>query len=112
MIVIRNRNALGTPFQSFDCHIPNHSPPIDMKPTCQSKKPSVSPATANVLARLNADASARRLRASLPAPIQHSAAVAASAAMISAYPAWCSAGLVMARYLMVEEGKTESIDST
>ncbi|OQV66764.1 hypothetical protein AK51_02145 [Serratia nematodiphila DZ0503SBS1] len=27
--------------------MPNHSPPIDIKPTCQVRKPSVSPATAH-----------------------------------------------------------------
>ena len=43
MITITKRNALGTPFQYFDCHIPNHSPPMVMKPTCQSRKPSVEP---------------------------------------------------------------------
>src|SRR5215475_10778926 len=49
-ITITKRNALGTPFHSIDCHMPNHSPPIDMKPTCQMRKPSVRPTIANVLA--------------------------------------------------------------
>src|SRR5215831_5470073 len=62
IMVMRNRNALGTPFHCCDCHIPNHSPPIDMKPTCQSRKPRVKPATAKRLARLNAPASAESRR--------------------------------------------------
>src|SRR5438128_10546051 len=59
LIVITNRNALGTPFHCCDCHMPNHSPPIDMKPTCHSRNPSMRPTTGNVFARLNALASAR-----------------------------------------------------
>ena len=38
-----NRNALGTPFHCCDCHMPNHSPAIVMKPTCQSRKPEHQP---------------------------------------------------------------------
>src|SRR5215210_6055227 len=51
-ITITKRKALGTPFHCVDCHMPNHSPPIVMKPTCQSRNPSVRPSTPNVFARL------------------------------------------------------------
>jgi hypothetical protein len=50
--------------------------------TCQTRKPSVRPATAGPLARLNATASPLA-RSSRAAPIQHRIAVAVSVAMIS-----------------------------
>ena len=43
---MRKRKAEGTPFHCSDIHLPNHSPPIDMNPTCQTRKPKVSPAIA------------------------------------------------------------------
>src|SRR5690242_15481684 len=64
-----------------------HAEPLaaeDMNPTCQSRKPSVSPATAKVLARLKPPWVARRRYASITAPIQHNNAVSASATMIIA----------------------------
>lgn len=49
---MKNLNASGTPSHWLDIHMPNHSPPTDMKPTCHRTKPSVRPAIAMRFAEL------------------------------------------------------------
>ncbi|MNL81190.1 hypothetical protein D3C87_2082270 [compost metagenome] len=79
---MKNRNADSIPFQVCDIHMPNHSPPTDMKPTCQTRKPSARPAMAHFFERLKLTARSVRRPSIANAPIQHRIAVSVSAAMM------------------------------
>ena len=79
---MKKRNASGTPFHCFDIHMPNHSPPTDMKATCHVRKPSVRPAIAYALAARNAVSPARRARSRRTPPSQHNTAVSVSIEMM------------------------------
>ena len=72
------------PFHCEDIHMPNHSPPIAMKPTSHSSTPRPRPAVASPLARRNSACGARRRDYMRQAPAHSSTAVASWVAMISA----------------------------
>ncbi|MOA51664.1 hypothetical protein D3C78_1748430 [compost metagenome] len=82
----KKRKASGTPFHCFDIHMPNHSPPTDIKATCQVRKPNVNPAMAKVLARLKLAAGNFRPHSRRIPPIQHKIAVRVSNAIMPIYP--------------------------
>src|SRR6516164_7466637 len=52
-ISVAIRNAASCPFQSFDCHMAKYSPAININPKNQRPKPTINPATAQTLLRLN-----------------------------------------------------------
>src|ERR1700730_11597267 len=78
------RNAASWPFQIFDCHIKNHSPPTDKKATNHCKRLRVRPMIAGFLACWKLDEADFRLRRPLKAPHQQRTAVAVSHTMIVA----------------------------
>jgi hypothetical protein len=76
------RNATSCPFQDFDCHIKNHSPPTLRNTTSHINKPTVNPAIAHYFADSNATAVPCNARPNFAAPQEHSTVVAVSQAMI------------------------------
>jgi hypothetical protein len=48
--MVTMRRAAPMPFQSFDCHIANHSPPMVMKPPRNNATTISRPADANLRA--------------------------------------------------------------
>src|SRR4030088_1930183 len=76
------RNAASWPFQIFDCHIRNHSPPTEMNPTNHWMRLAVSPRTAMFFDRLNVAVSAERWRTQRPTPHQQRRAVNDSHSMM------------------------------
>src|ERR1700730_2681833 len=78
------RNAASWPFQIFDCHIKNHSPPTDKKATNHCKRLRVRPMIAGFLACWKLDEADFRLRRPLKVPHQQRTAEAVSHPMIVA----------------------------
>ncbi len=94
----KNRNASGSTFNCWLCHISNHSPAITSQPMKYNAAVTPSPSLATLAARWN-KAFSRRAAHMRAAPIQHSAAAIASTSTMHPNMVYTSAGLVMALHI-------------
>ena len=76
------RKAACCPFQSLDCHMRNHSPPMVVKARSQNRRPEVRASVPVRLAEAKAAGESWRARKSAIAPIHPRSALRVSQRMM------------------------------
>ena len=107
-----NINAVCWPFQFFDCHIKNHSPPIAINNVNQSITPMAKPNDNNFFECLNSWVPDFNFLIMLMTPAQTKAAMLISVAIMSKYMIWCKVPLLIARHPFFSFENTSDMPDT